>query len=141
MGLIRYSCGHISASHELIHVKFGVWGFFMFYWNIVMKMLKCKNKNLMTSHFGTLCFWSIFPTYLYETLIVHSNYASGACLTKEYYSSNKFRSIYVLGAYFWHKISEEWVESSAYFIEFCLYGRENLKWSTLVVLVTLLYKD
>ena len=32
-----------------------VWGFFiMFYWNIVMKMLKCKKENLMTSHFSTL---------------------------------------------------------------------------------------
>ena len=24
MGLIRYSCGHISGSHKPIHVKFGV---------------------------------------------------------------------------------------------------------------------
>ena len=55
MGVIRYSCGHISGYHEPIHVKFGVWGFFiMFYWNIVMKMLKCKKENLMTSHFSTL---------------------------------------------------------------------------------------
>ena len=55
MGLIRYSCGHISGHHEPIHVKFGVWGFFiMFYWNIVMKMLKCKKENLMTSHLSTL---------------------------------------------------------------------------------------
>ena len=54
MGLIRYSCSH-SGPHEPIHVKFGVWGFLiMFYWNMVMKMLKCKNENLMTSHFGTL---------------------------------------------------------------------------------------
>ena len=28
MGLIMYSCGHISGYHEPIHVKFGVWGFF-----------------------------------------------------------------------------------------------------------------
>ena len=55
MGLIRYSCSHISGHHEPIHVKFGVWGFFiMFYWNIVMKMLKCKKENLMMSHFSTL---------------------------------------------------------------------------------------
>ena len=26
----------------------------MFYWNMVMKMLKCKNENLMMSHFCTL---------------------------------------------------------------------------------------
>ena len=55
MGLIRYSCGHISGLHEPIHVKFGVWGFFiMFYRNIVMKMLKCKNENLMTFHTSVL---------------------------------------------------------------------------------------
>ena len=46
MKIIRYSCGHISGHHEPIHVKFGVWGFFiMFYWNIVMKMLKCKKRK------------------------------------------------------------------------------------------------
>ena len=39
MGLTKYSRGHISDHHEPIHVKFGVWGFFlMFYWNMVMKM-------------------------------------------------------------------------------------------------------
>ena len=27
----------------------------MFYWNMVMKMLKRKKENLMTSHFSTLC--------------------------------------------------------------------------------------
>ena len=43
MGLIRYSCGHILGLHEPIHVKFGVWRFFiMLYRNMVMKMLKCK---------------------------------------------------------------------------------------------------
>ena len=50
MGLIRYTCGHISGHHEpnscQIHVKFGVWGFSItFYWNMVMKMLKCKKKK------------------------------------------------------------------------------------------------
>ena len=46
MGLIRNSCGHISGHHEPIHVKFGVSGFFiMFYWNMVMKMLKCKKRK------------------------------------------------------------------------------------------------
>ena len=55
MGLIRYSCGHILGHHEPIHVKFGVWRFFiMLYRNKVMKMLKCKQKILMTSQFGTL---------------------------------------------------------------------------------------
>ena len=43
MGLIRCSCGHILGHHEPIHVKFGVWRFFiMLYRNMVMKMLKCK---------------------------------------------------------------------------------------------------
>ena len=55
MGLISYSCSHILGHHEPIHVKFGVRGFFiMFYWNIIMKMLKCKKENLMMSHFSTL---------------------------------------------------------------------------------------
>ena len=55
MGIIRHSCDHISGHHEPIHVKFGVWGFFiMFYWNMVIKMLKCKKENLMMSHFNTL---------------------------------------------------------------------------------------
>ena len=50
-----YSCGHISGHHEPIHVKFGVWGFFiMLFWNMVMKMLKCKKENMMMSHFSTL---------------------------------------------------------------------------------------
>ena len=55
MGLIRYLCGHILGHHEPIHVKFGVWRFFiMLYRNMVMEMLKCKQNFLMTSHFGTL---------------------------------------------------------------------------------------
>ena len=58
MGLIRYSCGHISGHHEPFHVKFGVWGFFiMFYWNIVMKMLKCKKckkKKIWWRHTSVL---------------------------------------------------------------------------------------
>ena len=29
MELIRYSCGHILGHHEPIHVKFGVWRFFL----------------------------------------------------------------------------------------------------------------
>ena len=46
MGLIRYSCSHISGHHEPIHVKSGVWGFLiMLYKNMVMKMLKCKKKK------------------------------------------------------------------------------------------------
>ena len=45
VGLIKYSCGHISGHHELFYVKLGVWGvFIMFYWN-VMKMLKCKKRK------------------------------------------------------------------------------------------------
>ena len=65
MWLIMYSCGHISGPHERIRIKFGVLGFFiiiMIYWNIRMKMLKCKNESLMTSHFGTL--WSKLYKFL-----------------------------------------------------------------------------
>ena len=66
MGLIRYSCGHISGYHEPIHVNFFVWGFLiMFFWNIVMKMLKCKKENLMTSHFSTL-FWYVWKEENYD---------------------------------------------------------------------------
>ena len=73
MGLIRYSCGHISDHHEPIHIKFGVWGFFiMFYWNIVMKMLKCKKENLMTSHFSTL----------YSSCLINYSYAAIDNLTQ-----------------------------------------------------------
>ena len=46
--LIWYSCSHISGHHEPIHVKFSVRGLYiMFYWNIVLKMLKYKEENLM----------------------------------------------------------------------------------------------
>ena len=46
MGLIRYSCGHFLDHHEPLHVKFGVWGFFiLFYWKMVMKMLKCQKRK------------------------------------------------------------------------------------------------
>ena len=59
MGLIRYSCGHILGHHEPIHVKFGVWRFFI----MLYRNMKKKNHEnaemqkkifLMTSHFGTL---------------------------------------------------------------------------------------
>ena len=41
-----HSCGYILGHQEPIHIKFGVWGFFiMFYWNMVMKMPKCKKKK------------------------------------------------------------------------------------------------
>ena len=47
----------------------------MCYWSMVMKMLKCKNKNLMTSHYGTLwkgltlgmAFWCWYIGYLLMT--------------------------------------------------------------------------
>ena len=53
-----YPHGRASGHLEPIHVKFGVWGFFiMLYWNRVIKMLKCKKETLMMSHFSTLlCF-------------------------------------------------------------------------------------
>ena len=45
MGLIRYSCGHISGPHESIPTKFGLWIFFiMIHRYMVSKTLKCKKK-------------------------------------------------------------------------------------------------
>ena len=54
MGLIRYSCGHISGHHEPIHVNGDWWFFIMFYWNMVMKMLKCKKgkSDDVTLHYS-----------------------------------------------------------------------------------------
>ena len=67
-GLITYSCRHISGPGEPIHVKFGVWGFFIIlFWNMVMKMLKYKNENLMTSHFGTLWHGPLLCSLLHIT--------------------------------------------------------------------------
>ena len=61
-----------SAPHEPIQVKFGLWEFFfMLCWNMVMKILKCKNKNLMTSHFGTLYTSSISN---FHPLFFHFSY-------------------------------------------------------------------
>ena len=47
-GLIRYSCGHISGSHEPILTKFGLWMFFiMLHRYMVSKTLKCKKKKVV----------------------------------------------------------------------------------------------
>ena len=47
MGLIRYSCGHISGSQELIPTKFGLWMFFiMLHRYMVSKTLKYKKKEV-----------------------------------------------------------------------------------------------
>ena len=55
MGLIRYSCGHISGPGEPIPTKFGLWMFFiMLRRDMISKTMKCKICFLMTSHFGTL---------------------------------------------------------------------------------------
>ena len=43
MGLIRYSCSHISWPHEPIPIKFWLWMFFiMLHRCMVSKTLKCK---------------------------------------------------------------------------------------------------
>ena len=43
MGLIRYSCGHISSPHEPIPTQFGLWMFFiMLHRYMVSKTLKSK---------------------------------------------------------------------------------------------------
>ena len=55
IGLIRYSCGHISGHHESIPTKFALWMFFiMLHRYIVSKTRKCKIKKLWRHHFGTL---------------------------------------------------------------------------------------
>ena len=83
VGLIRYSCSHISGPNEPIHVKFGVSGFFfiMFYWNMVMKMLKCTTENLMMSHFSTLqsLGFSFHPIPVYPIYPILSIYFYTSC--------------------------------------------------------------
>ena len=66
MVLIRYSCGHISGHHEPIHVKFGVWGFFiMFYGHENAEMQKRKFDDVTLQY-------SIAPTLLHiHTGITH----------------------------------------------------------------------
>ena len=57
MGLIRYSCGHISGPHEPIPTQFGLWMFvIMLHRYMVSKTLKSKKKkNLWRHRFCTLC--------------------------------------------------------------------------------------
>ena len=70
-GLIRYSWGHISGHHEPIHVKFGVWRFFiMFYWNTVMKVLICKKENLMTLHFSRPTLYCVNATFFFFWFLI-----------------------------------------------------------------------
>ena len=94
MGLIRYLCCHTLGPHELNHVKIGVWGFYiMFYWNMVMKMLKYKNDNLMTSHFSTL--WLIMISFQSATILLLLHLVYYVILHK--YSNQKppFQSLWV----------------------------------------------
>ena len=51
MGLIRHSCGHISGHHELFHLRVF---FIMFYWNMVMKMLKLKKNDDVTLQYSII---------------------------------------------------------------------------------------
>ena len=44
MGLIRYSCGHISGPHEPIPTQFGPWMFFIMLYRYASKTLKSKKK-------------------------------------------------------------------------------------------------
>ena len=47
MGLIWYSCGHISSPHEPIPTKFGVWRFYiMLYRNMKKKNHENAEKNI-----------------------------------------------------------------------------------------------
>ena len=57
MGLIRYSCGHISGPHEPIPTKFGLWMFFiMLHRYMVSRTLKCK-KNFCDVITSVLYIW------------------------------------------------------------------------------------
>ena len=74
MGLIRYSCGHILGHHEPIHVKFGVWRFFIMLYRKYeeKKSWKCWNAKqiyLMRSHFGTL-----FHAYVVNNRLPHDDH-------------------------------------------------------------------
>ena len=79
---IRYSCGHILGPPWTNPCQ--IWCvrvfFIMFYWNMVMKMLKCKKENLMKSQFSTLLMslptWNctgyerlIYTWHCYEVLL------------------------------------------------------------------------
>ena len=61
MGLITYSCGHISGPHKPIHVKFGVWGFFIEIWS--WKCLNAKSN-----------FWWRHTSLLYCLLLLLMGY-------------------------------------------------------------------
>ena len=55
MGLIRYSCGHISGPHEAIPTQFGLWMFFiMLHRYMISKTLKSKKSFLWRHRFCTL---------------------------------------------------------------------------------------
>ena len=56
MGLIRYSCGHISGPNVSILVKFGVRVFHYVLLKYGDENAEMQNDNLMTSHFGSLYF-------------------------------------------------------------------------------------
>ena len=63
MGLIRYSCGHISGPHEPIPTKFGLWMFFiMLHRYMVSKMLKLKKKFFVMSSL----LYSVMATQNYD---------------------------------------------------------------------------
>ena len=63
MGLIRYSCGHISGPHEPIPTQIGLWMFFiMLHWYMVSKTLKSKKSFLWRHRFCTLFMKEILST-------------------------------------------------------------------------------
>ena len=94
MGLIRYSCGHILGHHEPIHVKFGVWRFFiMLYRNMVMKMLKCKQK-FWWRHTLVLYYWAQGinhhdSTKMSSLLSYYTGCQSGPLKTERHFSWEK----------------------------------------------------
>ena len=62
MGLIRYSCGHISGPHEPIPTQFGLWMFFiMLHRYMVSKILKSKKKKENCDVIASVLYLSEFP--------------------------------------------------------------------------------
>ena len=81
VGLIRYSCGHISGHHEPNHVKFGVWGFFIMfswiwsrkYWNAKKKIWWCHTSVLYSwQQEYRLSFASSTKAYSYRTKFLYT---------------------------------------------------------------------
>ena len=89
MGLIRYSCGHISGPHEPIPTQFFLWMFFiMLHWYIISKTQKSKKFFVTSSLLYSIC--GVQSVYVKILLTLLS------ALTKNY-----------LSMHYWSKVSEK----------------------------------